>query len=87
MLLGIPLENACAAERGYSVRRLDDGPSPAVTCKYGFVWVCLGSPQQDVVHIAEAHEPDRFVVTGGPIVDPLSAVVDRSRRPLGAAAH
>jgi len=66
-LLGVPLEIAHAADGDYSVRRLDDGPSPAVTCKYGFVWACLGSPRQDIVHIAEVDEPDRFVVTGGSI--------------------
>ena len=33
--------------------------------KYGFVWTCLGEPARDIIHIPEAHEDDRFVVSGG----------------------
>jgi phenylpropionate dioxygenase-like ring-hydroxylating dioxygenase large terminal subunit len=64
-LLGVPLEVARSAGNSFVVHRLDGGAKPAVTVKYGFIWACLGQPRHDVIHIAEAEEPDRFVVTGG----------------------
>ncbi len=64
-LLGVPLEVKRGADGACAIRRLDGAAAPAVAVKYGFVWACLGRPQQDIVHIAEAEEPDRFVVTGG----------------------
>ena len=64
-LLGIPLNVARGRGNTSLVLRLDGGAEPAVAVKYGFVWACLGQPRQDVIHIAEAEEPDRFVVTGG----------------------
>ena len=64
-LLGIPLTIARTADGAFSVRRRDGGSPPSVTVKYGFVWACLGTPRQDIVHIPEAEETDRFVVTGG----------------------
>ncbi|MCY4304822.1 MAG: aromatic ring-hydroxylating dioxygenase subunit alpha [Aestuariivita sp.] len=33
--------------------------------KYGFVWICLGTPVRDILHIPEAFEKDRYVVSGG----------------------
>jgi phenylpropionate dioxygenase-like ring-hydroxylating dioxygenase large terminal subunit len=43
-----------------------DGSGPvASTCKYGYVWACLGAPSRDVVDFPEAAEPDRHVVTTG----------------------
>ena len=33
--------------------------------KYGFVWICLGTPARDILHIPEAFENDRYVVSGG----------------------
>jgi phenylpropionate dioxygenase-like ring-hydroxylating dioxygenase large terminal subunit len=64
-LLGVPLEVVRSPDNSLLVHRLDGGAKPAVTVKYGFVWACLGRPRRDVIHIAEADEPDRFVVTGG----------------------
>ena len=64
-LLGIPLTIARTSDGAFSVRRSDGGSPPSVTVKYGFVWACLGRPRQEIVHIPEAEETDRFVVTGG----------------------
>jgi len=33
--------------------------------RYGFVWTSLGEPSRDIVHIPEAYEDDRYVVSGG----------------------
>ena len=33
--------------------------------RYGFVWTCLGDPKQEIIHIPEAEEADRHVITGG----------------------
>lgn len=41
-----------------------DGPLPC-QIKYGFVWTCLGTPTRDILHIPEAFEEDRYVVSGG----------------------
>ena len=60
-------------ERPVSVRRDADGN---VTCtsgdralptqtKYGFIWTCLGTPARDILHIPEAFEEDRYIVSGG----------------------
>jgi phenylpropionate dioxygenase-like ring-hydroxylating dioxygenase large terminal subunit len=35
------------------------------TCKYGFVWACLGEPNRELVDFAEAAEDDRLAVTVG----------------------
>jgi len=64
-LLGIPLSIVRAPDGAFSVSRRDGGPPPSVAVKYGFVWTCLGTPRRDIVHIPEAEETDRFVVTGG----------------------
>lgn len=43
------------------------GNAQAMPCKqvYGFIWTSLGSPARDVIHIPEAFEEDRHVVSGG----------------------
>ena len=33
--------------------------------KYGFVWTSLGQPARDIIHIPEAFEEDRYIVSGG----------------------
>jgi phenylpropionate dioxygenase-like ring-hydroxylating dioxygenase large terminal subunit len=66
-LFNIPLEVTRAGDGSCAVRRLDSGPTPAVAVKYGFVWACLGTPRQDVIHVPEADETDRFVLTSGSI--------------------
>jgi phenylpropionate dioxygenase-like ring-hydroxylating dioxygenase large terminal subunit len=64
-LFGVPIEITTASDGSSKVRRLDGGTAPAVAVKYGFVWVCLGVPRQEIMHVPEADEPDRFVLTSG----------------------
>ncbi len=33
--------------------------------QYGFVWTCIGSPERDIIHVPEACEEDRLVLSGG----------------------
>ncbi|WP_170760803.1 aromatic ring-hydroxylating oxygenase subunit alpha [Ruegeria lacuscaerulensis] len=48
-----------------SVKRDRDGQDLTCQLKYGFVWVCPGTPTRDILHIPEAFEEDRYVVSGG----------------------
>jgi len=68
-LLGQDIEIRRAAEDGFLVREiLDDGargPALPVQEKYGCLWTTLGEPERDIVHIAEAFEPDRRYVPCG----------------------
>jgi phenylpropionate dioxygenase-like ring-hydroxylating dioxygenase large terminal subunit len=42
-------------------------PIANVTVKYGFVWVCLGSPVRPVADFAEAHDEDRLTASAGSV--------------------
>ncbi len=42
-------------------------PSTAVAVKYGFVWVCLGTPQRPIVEFAECEEPGRLLASAGSV--------------------
>jgi len=68
-LLGQDIEITKAAEETFLVREiLDDGargPALPVQDKYGCLWTTLGEPGRDIVHIAEAFEPDRRYVPCG----------------------
>jgi phenylpropionate dioxygenase-like ring-hydroxylating dioxygenase large terminal subunit len=67
MLLGIPLLISISASGAPEVRRGDTGTLTHTGVRYGLVWACLGSPQQDILLIPEALETDRHVLTGGAI--------------------
>ena len=68
-LLGQDIEISRAGDKGSLVREiLDDGargPALPVQEKYGCLWTTLGEPERDIVHIAEAFEPDRRYVPCG----------------------
>ena len=68
-LLGQDIEISRAGDKGFLVREiLDDGargPALPVQEKYGCLWTTLGEPERDIVHIAEAFEPDRRYVPCG----------------------
>mgnify|MGYP001592202330 CR=1 FL=1 len=42
-----------------------DGSALQSCVQYGFVWACRGSPNREIIHIPEAFEEDRFIVSGG----------------------
>ncbi|MFA3918693.1 aromatic ring-hydroxylating dioxygenase subunit alpha [Ruegeria hyattellae] len=51
---------------GITVRRnTADGAKLPLQEKYGFIWTCLGAPERDIIHVPEAFEPDRYLVSGG----------------------
>jgi len=66
-LLGVPLTVTREGDGQYSVTRTDNGDGVRSDTRYGFVWACLGAPEREIVHIPEAEEPDRHVVTAGSI--------------------
>jgi phenylpropionate dioxygenase-like ring-hydroxylating dioxygenase large terminal subunit len=39
----------------------------SVAIKYGFVWICLGTPGRDIVEFAEASDADRWIDTTGSV--------------------
>ena len=65
-LLGIRIALDIDPAGHVSARRGDDTVA-SVEIKYGFVWVCLGSPTRDIVEFAECLEPDRLLATGGSV--------------------
>jgi len=59
---------------GLEIRRTDVDQPVLSTEKYGFVWASLGTPTRDVLHIPEAAESDRHLVTGGSIAVKVSGL-------------
>lgn len=72
-LLGVDLEVTRRGDGAEVVRSVDGAP---VLCRqlYGYVWACLGTPSRDIVHLPEADEPDRYMVTGGSIAVKVSGL-------------
>ena len=64
-LLETPVGVSRDYKRAVSVTRASDGQTIPSQQKYGFVWTCLGKPSRDILHIPEAFEQDRYVVSGG----------------------
>ena len=62
-LLGVPLRVAWQADTVVVTR--GDREQIHVDTRYGFVWVCLGSPAHRIIDIPEASETGRCVTTGG----------------------
>lgn len=56
------------------IERKSDGRAVPLMKKYGFVWACLGEPGRDILHIPEAHEADRYIVTGGSLAVNVSGL-------------
>ncbi|WP_136661564.1 aromatic ring-hydroxylating dioxygenase subunit alpha [Nitratireductor sp. XY-223] len=53
------------ADGSAEVRHKETGRVLPSQIKYGFVWVCVGTPSRDIIEIPEAGEADRYVVSGG----------------------
>ena len=62
-LLEVPLAISRKGQET-AVVRIDGAPLHQAL-RYGFVWVCLGTPARDIVDIPEFSEPGRCIVTGG----------------------
>jgi phenylpropionate dioxygenase-like ring-hydroxylating dioxygenase large terminal subunit len=59
------VEISLVPDRGSNVVVFSRGRKLPVQIRYGFVWTCLGTPARDIIHIPEAHEEDRYLVSGG----------------------
>lgn len=66
-LLGVALDLRSGDGADWRVVREDDGRTVTSTCRYGFLWACLGVPERDIPCVPEAEEGDRYLVTGGSI--------------------
>lgn len=64
-LLGVGIEIAADQDGRVSVKAAGQQQSLPCQVKYGFVWASLGSPAREIIHIPEAFETDRFIVSGG----------------------
>ena len=73
-LLGTDLVIHCRGRYGKEVIRKDCGERVSTDTRYGFVWVCLGKPERDIVFIPEANEADRYLVSGGSIAVSVSGL-------------
>jgi len=62
-LLDVPLTVRC--DDGVINALRDDGIPMRREVRYGFVWACLGVPTRDIIHIPEAQDDWRCIVTGG----------------------
>jgi len=72
-LLGTDLLIEASAD-AVQIERRDDGSAVHSSKKYGFLWACLGEPGRDILHVPEAHEADRYIVTGGSIAVSVSGL-------------
>jgi phenylpropionate dioxygenase-like ring-hydroxylating dioxygenase large terminal subunit len=67
MLLGVPISIRLEAPGGRITAHSDGFSLPHVDTRYGFVWLCLGTPAQDIVDFEAAREGDRVNATGGSV--------------------
>ena len=73
-LFGVPIAVERVSDGALRVTRTDTGQAIPFREQYGFLWACLGEPFRDVLHVPEAFEDDRYVVTGGSIVVHVSGL-------------
>lgn len=73
-LLGVGIDIVRLSDGAFRVTRADSGNAVSVRQQYGFLWACLGEPSRDVLHVPEAYEEDRYVLTGGSIAVRVSGL-------------
>jgi phenylpropionate dioxygenase-like ring-hydroxylating dioxygenase large terminal subunit len=73
-LLGVDLTISYSELHDVQVVRVDKCETVHSAQRYGFLWVCLGKPQRDIVLVPETEETDRYVVTGGSIAVKVSGL-------------
>lgn len=72
-LLGVDI-SIDTRDGAIQIIRTDTGARVNGTQRYGFVWACLGDPEQDIVDVPEANEADRHLVSGGSIAVKVSGL-------------
>jgi phenylpropionate dioxygenase-like ring-hydroxylating dioxygenase large terminal subunit len=70
-LLGVDL---AVTRKGRYIFRSDTGQAVTSAERYGFVWACIGTPEREIVHIPEACESDRHLLSGGSIAVKVSGL-------------
>lgn len=71
-LLDVPLTYS-QGTNGVVAARADTGATLPTLEQYGFVWTSLGTPRTPLFEIPEFFEPDRNIVSAGPIGVAISA--------------
>jgi len=73
-LFGVGIDVKRLSDGAFRVTRTDSGKAVSFRQQYGFLWACLGEPSRDVLHVPEAYEDDRYVLTGGSIAVRVSGL-------------
>jgi phenylpropionate dioxygenase-like ring-hydroxylating dioxygenase large terminal subunit len=73
-LLGIELLIYGSVAGDLRIERRDTRAAVPFKRQYGFLWACIGEPARDIIDIPEAHEEDRFIVTGGSLAVNVSGL-------------
>lgn len=73
-LLGVELRVDGTPVDALSVHRNDTGAPVPFKQQYGFLWCCIGEPARTIIHIPEAFEKDRYIVSGGSIAVNVSGL-------------
>ncbi|WP_218673240.1 aromatic ring-hydroxylating oxygenase subunit alpha [Primorskyibacter flagellatus] len=64
-LLGVEVAVTAGRDGQVAVTLADGKQQLPCQIKYGFVWTSLGSPERETIHIPEAFEDDRYIISGG----------------------
>jgi phenylpropionate dioxygenase-like ring-hydroxylating dioxygenase large terminal subunit len=67
VLLGVPVAVALDRSSGEISAYRGDERLSNVASKYGFAWICLGTPTRPIVDFPECQETDRLVATAGSV--------------------
>jgi phenylpropionate dioxygenase-like ring-hydroxylating dioxygenase large terminal subunit len=73
-LLGVIVTVTMDVVSGNVSARAGDADLAHVELKYGFVWVCLGTPTRAIVDFPECSEPDRLTATTGSVAVGVSGL-------------
>ncbi len=73
-LFGVGIDIERLSDGAFRVTRTNSGKAVSVRQQYGFLWACLGEPSREVLHVPEAYESDRYVLTGGSIAVRVSGL-------------
>lgn len=64
-LLGVEVAVTAGRDGQVAVTLADGKQQLPCQIKYGFVWTSLGAPERETIHIPEAFEDDRYIISGG----------------------
>lgn len=73
-LLGVDVVIRRKTDASLAVVRADTAEQVQALERYGFIWICLGTPRRGIVELPEAADADRYLVTGGSIAVRVSGL-------------